>query len=148
MLALAHNDLPGADSERADKQSFVSGLANTGRREMKILSGLICIGLVAALVQQPVLAQRGGRGPGGGHGGDGAGINYAPRPAVYEVLSVDPGSSTVRLRAADGRAGDVYVDQGVYDLSSLKAGDKIQVDFLVPDGTNTQLKAASVWPAN
>ena len=112
---------------------------------MRIIPALFGMAIAATLLQQPVLAQRAG----GGHrgGGDGAGINYAPRPATYEVLSVDTGNRTVRLRAADGRTGDVYVGQGVYDLSKLKAGDKVQVDFLVPDATNKRLSAASVWPA-
>jgi hypothetical protein len=76
----------------------------------------------------------------------GGGINYAPQPDVYSVISVDSYARTVQMRAADGRTGDVYVAEGVYDLSTLKAGDKIRVDFVVPDAMNSRLSAASVWP--
>jgi hypothetical protein len=34
----------------------------------------------------------------------------------------------------------------VYDLSKLKPGDKIRVDFVVPDESNSELRAASIWP--
>ena len=76
----------------------------------------------------------------------GGGINYAPQPAVYSVISIDSYARTVRLRAADGRTGDVYVGDDIYDLSKLKQGDKIRVDFVVPDAMNSKLSAASVWP--
>jgi hypothetical protein len=100
----------------------------------------------------------------------GGGLNYSPRPAVYDVLSVDRNDRTVQLRAcvagfetadkdidlagsqtreqacqADGRTGNVYVDEAIFDVSTLKAGDKIRVDFVVPEATNNGLRAASVW---
>ena len=52
----------------------------------------------------------------------------------------------VRLRAADGRTGDVFFPEGVFDLSTLKAGDQIRVDFVKPDKADKGLKAASAWP--
>jgi hypothetical protein len=104
---------------------------------MSTLNKRVCVGLLAAMLLQPVFSQR----------MVGGGLNYAPRPAVYAVLSVDPDERTVLLRAADGRTGTVYVAQEVYDLSTLKPGDKIQVNFVVPDATNKRLSAASVWPA-
>jgi hypothetical protein len=96
----------------------------------------LCVGLLAALLWQPLLAQR----------MVGGGLNYAPKPAVYDVLSVDADARTVQLRAADGRTGTVYVAEEVFDVSTLKAGDKIRVDFVVPDASNKSLRAASVWP--
>jgi len=108
---------------------------------------LICFGLLAAMLHQPVLAQRAGGGGGGGHRMQEGGINYAPQPDVYAVVSTDPSNRTVRIRAADGRSGDVYVGEDVYDLSKLKPGDRIRVDFLVPDGQNNRLSAATIWPA-
>ena len=60
-------------------------------------------------------------------------------------ISVDRNDRTVQLRAADGRTGNVYVDEAIFDVSTLKAGDKIRVDFVVPDATNNGLRAASVW---
>ena len=123
---------------------------------MKTLGRRLWLGGLAAALLAPALAQVGsgsGGGPGGGVGGgrrnvDGQGINYAPEPAVYAVLSVDADARTVQLRAANGRTGVVQVGASVYDLSKLKAGDKIKVDFLVPDEKNKELRAASIWPAN
>ena len=105
----------------------------------------ICFGLLAAALLQPVLAQV-GAGGGGGRRMQGQGINYAPQPEVYAVLSVDLQDRVVQLRAADGRTGFVFVGESVYDLSKLKAGDKIKVDFIVPDDANSELRAASIWP--
>lgn len=115
---------------------------------MRTFTKLVCCGLLAALPLQPVLAQRAGGVDGGGQRMQGGGINYAPQPAVYSVISIDSYARTVRMRAADGRTGDVYLAEGIYDLSKLKAGDKIRVDFVVPDSMNSKLSAASVWPAN
>jgi len=105
----------------------------------------ICFGLLAAALLQPVLAQV-GAGGGGGRRMQGQGINYAPQPEVYAVLSVDLQDRVVQLRAADGRTGFVFVGESVYDLSKLKAGDRIKVDFIVPDDANSELRAASIWP--
>ena len=115
---------------------------------MRTLTKRICFGLLAAMLLQPVLAQRagGGGGDGAGQRTQGGAINYAPQPAVYSVTSVDAKGRTVRLRAQDGRTGVVHVAENVYDLSKLKAGDKIRVDFVVPDATNSKLNAASIWP--
>lgn len=129
---------------------------------MQTLINLAILGLLAAALQGPTHAQRsGGTGAGGGHGvggprspGDGmvgqrtqsGGINYAAQPAVYSVLSVNAGARTVQLRAEDGRTGDVHVAEGVYDLATLKAGDRIRVDFVAPDDTNKSLRAATIWP--
>src|SRR5580765_650158 len=48
-------------------------------------------------------------------------------------------------RRVQGQGID-YVGESVYDLSKLKAGDKIRVDFVVPDESNSELRAASIWP--
>jgi len=105
----------------------------------------ICFGLLAAALLQPVLAQV-GAGGGGGRRMQGQGINYAPQPEVYAVLSVDLQDRVVQLRAADGRTGFVFVGESVYDLSKLKAGDRIKVDFVVPGESDSELRAASIWP--
>ena len=107
---------------------------------------LVCCGLLAATSLQPALSQQAGGGDGGGQRMQGGGINYAPRPAIYSVISIDSYTRTVRLRASDGRTGDVYVAEGIYDMSKLKTGDKIRVDFVAPDATNSKLSAASIWP--
>jgi hypothetical protein len=112
-------------------------------------------GVLAAALLAPARAQVGGGGGIGGGGGvgpprrnvDGQGINYAAEPAVYAVLSIDLDAKTVELRAANGRTGVVQVGPSVYDLSKLKAGDRIKVDFVLPDEKNKELRAASIWPA-
>jgi hypothetical protein len=107
---------------------------------------LIGLGLLATMLLPPVLAQ-----PAGGGGGaqrmQGGGINYAPQPAVYVVGLIDAKNRTVGIRAADGRTGTVHVGESVYDLSKLKSGDKIRVDFIQPEAGSTKLSAASIWPA-
>jgi hypothetical protein len=109
----------------------------------------VMFGLAATVLVQPVLSQPAGTGADGSAGAQrmqGGGINYAPQPEVYSVVLVDSRGRMVRLRAADGRTGLVYVAEGVYDLSKLKAGDKIRVDFVVPDASSSKLSAASIWP--
>jgi hypothetical protein len=96
--------------------------------------------LLSLCVAVPAVAQDGARRMQGG------GLNYGVPPQVYRVLSVDNYASTLELRAADGRTGRVYVDSGVYDVSRLKAGDLVRVDFVVPDAMNPRLAAASIWP--
>ena len=121
---------------------------------MKTFGRRFALGFLVAAALPPALAQIGGGGPGPGGGivgrpnVSGQGINYAPQPAVYAVLSVDADARTVQLRAADGRTGFVQVGESVYDLGKIKAGDKIKVDFIVPDEKNPQLRAASIWPAD
>lgn len=112
---------------------------------MKTLVRGICCALLVAVPAHDALAQRTGEGDRGARRMQGGGINYAPQPDVYSVISIDSYARTIRMQAADGRTGDVYVADGVYDLSTLKAGDKIRVDFVVPDAMNSRLSAASVW---
>jgi hypothetical protein len=74
--------------------------------------------------------------------------SYAPlTTSLFEVLSVRTSDRLVRLRGKDGRTADVLVQDHVYDVSKLKAGDKVRVDFFQPDDGDTRLRAAGVWPA-
>jgi len=102
---------------------------------MSSLHRRACVGLVVALLWQPLLAQR----------MVGGGLNYSPKPAVYDVVAIDRDERKVRLRAADGRWGDVFVDESVFDVAKLKVGDKIRVDFVAPDQSDKGLRAAQVW---
>ncbi len=73
--------------------------------------------------------------------------NYAPAAAgIFEVVSVRASDRAVRLRASDGKALDVNVAEHVYDVSKLKAGDKLKVDFFQPDEENPKVSAAGIWP--
>jgi hypothetical protein len=114
---------------------------------MRTIIKRICFGFLAAMLLQPLFAQQAGGGGGGGQRMQGGGINYAPQAAVYSVISIDSDARTVQLRAGDGRTGAVYVAEDIYDLSKLKPGDKVRVDFVLPDATNKKLSAASIWPA-
>jgi hypothetical protein len=92
----------------------------------------------AQTVAQPTLVA--GRGQGGT-------INYAPRPGLYSVVLVDARGRMVRMRDLDGKTADVHVAEGVYDLSKLKIGDKIRVEFLAMDAPDKKPRAATIWPA-
>jgi hypothetical protein len=74
------------------------------------------------------------------------GINAAPLPGTYTVVSVNASNRTVSLRSEQGRSADVYIGPDVYDLSKLKSGDRIQVDFVQSDGQKEGLSAATIWP--
>ena len=72
--------------------------------------------------------------------------NYAPAAAgIFEVVSVQASDRVVRLRASDGQTLDVTVAEHVYDVSKLKAGNKLKVDFFQPDGGNSKVSAAGIW---
>ena len=102
--------------------------------------------MLALVLGTPAEAQRvGGVGDRPGFRNQG-GVNQGQPPAVYVVVSVDSYAQTVRLRAADGSIADVFVPDGVYDLSKLSSGDKVQVDFLESDGMNNKRSAGNLWP--
>lgn len=104
----------------------------------KLVGVLLLAGLAAAV---PSLAQNENRPRNrGGGGGQPAG--------VFRVVSVDRDARTLRLQAADGSVSTVKVPDGVYELGKLNPGDRIQVNFYVPDDMNPGLRAAGIWPAN
>jgi hypothetical protein len=105
--------------------------------------GLLIVAVLAASVSQEVLRSSAWRCSRRSQGG---GINWAPAPGVFTVVSVDSYSRQVRLRSNDGKTGDVFVGEDIYDLSKLKTGDKVQVDFVIPDSMNPKLSAATIWP--
>lgn len=76
------------------------------------------------------------------------GVSGGQPNAVFQVKSVDTYARAIDLQAADGTVSTVKVPEGVYDLSKLKAGDRIQVNFYVPDSMNPGLRAAAIFPAN
>jgi hypothetical protein len=65
---------------------------------------------------------------------------------LFTVVSVDTRAATIRLRDDGGRSGIVHVGDGAVDLDALKAGDLVEVDFLVPEPGSTRLQAAGIWP--
>jgi hypothetical protein len=74
-------------------------------------------------------------------------VNPAPPPATFTVVSVDTYGRKLALQAADGTRRTVLVPEGVYDLSRLNPGDRVRVDFIVPDAMNPQPAVAAIWPA-
>ena len=114
---------------------------------MNALMKLLAVAIAGAFAVTPAVAQR-AEGDPGGRRMQGGGINYAPQPGIFVVVSTDSYAQTVRLRGADGTTADVYVNSDVYDLSKLKAGDRVQVNFLEPDGLSNKLAAANIWAVN
>jgi hypothetical protein len=66
-------------------------------------------------------------------------------PGTFTVVSVNRSQNTLKLRDGDGRTADVFVRSDLYDLSTLKSGDEVAVDFLVPDSGETRLAAGSIF---
>lgn len=110
---------------------------------MKLLSRIFLLIALIVAIPQVAVAQRV---DGPGRRNQGGGVNLAPLPGIFTVVSIDSYAQTVRMRAGDGEEADVHVGEDIYDLSKLKAGDKIQVNFLQPDGLSNRLSAANIWP--
>ncbi|MET0542637.1 MAG: hypothetical protein ABWZ88_12860 [Variovorax sp.] len=74
-----------------------------------------------------------------------AGVASGPLSGVYVVVDVDTKAETLRLRDEGGRTGIVHVNEDMFDLESLKPGDEVEVDFMVPDPGDTRLEAGGLW---
>lgn len=98
----------------------------------------VCL-LGAAAIAAPAMAQVGERRRNQGSGGG------QPLDS-FKVVSVDADARTIQLQAGDGSTSKVKVPDGVYDLDKLKPGDRIQVNFYVPDSMNPGLRAAAIYP--
>lgn len=110
------------------------------RRLMTVLTTLVVLlgGAVEAQIGDGGVGPRPGLRNKGGGGGQ--------EPGIYQVVSVDTYAQTVQLRGADGSTAAVKVSSDVYDISKLKSGDRVQVNFYVPDSMNPGLRAAGLWP--
>ena len=101
--------------------------------------------LVTLILSAPLQAQM--RDSGERNRNQGGGVNLAQNDPVLQVVSIDSYGRVVKMRDANGKTLDVQVGEGIYDLSKLKIGDKVQVNFLEPDGLGSnKVKAASIWP--
>ena len=101
--------------------------------------------LVTLILSAPLQAQM--RDSGERNRNQGGGVNLAPNDPVLQVVSIDSYGRVVKMRDANGKTLDVQVGEGIYDLSKLKIGDKVQVNFLEPDGLGSnKVKAASIYP--
>lgn len=73
------------------------------------------------------------------------GVASGALPGVYVVVGVDTKAETLKLRDEGGRTDVVRVNEGVFDLESLKPGDEVEVDFLVREPGRTGLEAGGLW---
>ena len=73
------------------------------------------------------------------------GANRTPLPGLFKVRGIDERENIVQLSDADGRTAGVLVPPEVFDLSELKPGDEIAVDFVVPESKDAPLRAAGIW---
>jgi len=73
------------------------------------------------------------------------GVATGASPGVYAVVAVDMQAEALQLRDGDGRTALVYVNGDSFDLESVKPGDEVEVDFLVPEPGRTRLEAGGVW---
>lgn len=74
-----------------------------------------------------------------------SGVASGADPGVFTVVDVDADDYTLRLRDQSGRVGLVHVKPNLIDLASLRPGDQVEVDFVVPERGSTKLEAGSVW---
>jgi hypothetical protein len=122
------------------RRTFVSGLG----------AAALWVGSCAR-AQRPAqpIARPPGMRPGGplgpGRFDSQGGVASGALPGVYVVVSVDARAETLQLRDEGGRTGVVHVNDRVLDLASLKAGDEVEVDFLVPAAGSTRLEAGGIW---
>lgn len=73
------------------------------------------------------------------------GVASGTLPGLYVVTGVDTKAGTLQLRDQGGSTGTVQVNEDLFDLDSLKPGDEVEVDFLVPDPGSTRLEAGGIW---
>jgi hypothetical protein len=107
-----------------------------------LLVGLALAGV--GLLVQPALGQRADIGS--GQRIQSGGINWAPVPGDYTVVSVDAYHRIVTLAGPAGNATEVHVPGYVYDLDELAAGDRIRVDFFADRNDDQEMTAATIWP--
>jgi hypothetical protein len=74
-----------------------------------------------------------------------SGVASGADPGVFTVVDVDLDDHTLRLRDESSRVGLVHVKPELFDLASLRPGDQVEMDFVVPERGSTKLEAGSVW---
>lgn len=81
----------------------------------------------------------------GRFGADSGGVASGQLPGVFTVVAVHASAHNIRLRDEGGRTAEVHVKPHLFDLSSLRPGDQVEVDFLVPAHGSTKLEAGGIW---
>jgi len=126
------------------RRTFISGLGRAG-------IGAAALWVVSnAQAQRPAhpIARPPGMRPGPlvpGRFDSTGGVASGALPGVYVVVGVDARADTLQLRDEGGRTSAVHVNDRVLDLDSLKSGDEVEVDFLVPEPGSTRLEAGNIW---
>lgn len=119
----------------------------------RLLQGVLSIALTASAaaalgqrVTQPIYRPRPGRPDLPLRAGrlDPSGVNYGSAPGVFTVVSVSARDNMLRLRDEAGNSADVYVNERLFDVETLSAGDVVVVDFFVRDDNTDRLEAASI----
>jgi len=119
------------------------------QRRTVIGAGAILIA-TSGRAQRPAnpIARPPGRRPGGlipGRFEAEGGVASGVLPGVFVVVSVDAKSDMLQLRDEGGRSRAVHVNERMLDLETLKPGDEVEVDFLVPEPGATRLEAGTLW---
>lgn len=135
MKVLPHNDaLPLRETDMLQRRTFVTGLG---------LAGIAACAWAQRPAHPIARPPRPGRQvPGRFNTG---GVASGALPGLYVVVGVDAKAPGLQLRDDSGRTGLVYVNEDLFDLETLKAGDEVEVDFLVPEPGSTRLEAGGVW---
>ena len=126
------------------------------RRAFTVLLGhsALIVALAAATAgsraQRPANPIAGPPRPGGVFGpgrfpGASDGVNRTLPPGIFVVRTVNAREKMVQLSDVDGRTARVLVEPAVFDLTKLKSGDQVLVDFVAPASTKAPLKAAGMW---
>jgi len=131
----------------------MGGCMNRRDAAFSLLQAVVSIALTASAtaalgqrVAQPIYRPRPGRPDLPLRPGrlDPSGVNYGSAPGVFTVVSISARDNTLRLRDADGNAADVHVDERLFDVETLKAGDAVVVDFFVGDDNADRIEAALI----
>ncbi|MBC5782253.1 hypothetical protein H8N03_04805 [Ramlibacter sp. USB13] len=73
------------------------------------------------------------------------GVASGAQPGVFVVVAVDTRADTLLLRDEGGRTDTVHVNAAKFDLDTLKAGDEVEVDFVLQPEGSTRLEAGTLW---
>jgi hypothetical protein len=123
------------------------------RRTLLPAIACLCVGAIgparhasAQRVTQPIARPPGQRAAGALVSGRfNPGVAAGPAPGLFTVVSVDARASTLQLKDEGERSGLVHVNADMFDVEDLKAGDLVEVDFLVPVVGSPALEAAGIW---
>jgi hypothetical protein len=80
-----------------------------------------------------------------GRFGAGDGVASGALPGLFVVVAVNAKDDTLQLRDEGGRTDTVHVNGDMFDLESLKPGDEVEVDFVLPQPGGAKFEAGNIW---